>query len=106
MIACLGVCKQWHQEKEENAGQCRAYRKEKAQECHRKDRERKPSHWDYINYVTNPTNYEEFKRQDRDRKAAKKAIKLATYAEETETWPVNSTYACCMHSCYVCFLDF
>ena len=59
------VCKQWHQRKrgeKKNADYCRAYRKKKAEEYRRKDRERKQFQRDYRKYVSDPAKYEEFKR--------------------------------------------
>ena len=47
-----------------NADYCRAYQKKKAEEYGRKDRARKQFQRDYRKYVSDPTKYEEFKRQN------------------------------------------
>ena len=39
-----------------------------------------------------PAKYEEFKRRDRERKAAKKASELATYSKETLPSPPSSSF--------------
>ena len=79
-------------EGEKNADYCRAYQKKKAEEYHRKDRERKQFQRDYRKYVSDPAKYEEFKRRDRERKAAKKASELATYSQETLSSPPLSSF--------------
>ena len=75
-----------------NADYCRAYQKKKAEEYGRKDRARKKFQRDYRKYVSNPAKYEEFKRRDRERKAAKKASELATYSKETLSSPPSSSF--------------
>ena len=75
-----------------NADYCSAYRKKKAEEYCRRDRERKQFQRDYRKYVSDPAKYEEFKRRDHERKAAKKASELATYSKETLSSPLSSSF--------------
>ena len=47
---------------------------------------------DYKKYVSNPAKYEEFKRQDCERKAAMKASEFAAYAKETLSSPPSCSF--------------
>ena len=78
--------------REKYADYCRAYRKKKAEEYRRKDRERKQFQQDYRKYLSDLAKYEDFKRRDRERKAAKKATELATYSKETLSSPPSSSF--------------
>ena len=43
-------------------------------------------------YVSIPVKYKEFKRQDRQRKAVKKASEIAAYAKETLSSSISSSF--------------
>ena len=87
------VSKQWHQRKRgDKMLTTRVYRKKKAEEYRRKDRERKQFQRGYRKYFSDSTKYEEFKRRDLERKAAKKASKLATYSKETLSSSSSSSF--------------
>ena len=75
-----------------NADYCRVYRKKKAEEYRQKGRERKQFQRDYRKYVSDPAKYEEFKRGNCERKAAKKATELASYSKEALSSPPSSSF--------------
>ena len=79
-------------EREKNTDYCRAYLKKKAEEYRQKDRERKQFQREHRKYVSDTAKYEEFKRWDHERKAAKKASKFATYSKETLSSPPSSSF--------------
>ena len=88
----MSVSNSTDEKEEKNSDYYRAYRKKKAEEYHRKDRETKQFQRDYRKYVSDPAKYEEFKRRDRERKAAKKASELAAYSKETLSSPPSSSF--------------
>lgn len=73
-MLCLVVCKQWlQQSKEKKCAYYRAFERKATEQYCRKDKDRKQFQRNYRKYVLDPAKYEEFKRQNRETKAAKKA---------------------------------
>ena len=58
----------------------------------KRPREKKQFQRDYWKYVSDSAKYEEFKRQDRERKAAKKASELAAYSKEILSSPRSRSF--------------